>query len=313
MMEIKRDYNMSDADLMFMVGDFVAFMTRDAAEFTVRGVTSAARTAFETLGSAFEVFPMDEYYMALVTAEVEAKNAARDEAMVLVQKISGFFEQKWGLDSWQYKQLNIKSLSVASDNNFKAVCRNVINTATEQLANLTSIGLTQTDIDNLETKVQTMEDKGHTIETKKAFRDSKTEERIQKGNELYSYLKQYSSIGKLIWENVDEAKYNDYIIYKSVLSGLSKPQGLVAGYNPGPPEVINLAWDNVIDATSYNVYYSIAMIGSPSGDYSLLNNYPTNSATVSAVLNKRNYFKVKAKNDTQTSDYSDEVFIDVTP
>jgi hypothetical protein len=55
----------------------------------------------------------------------------------------------------------------------------------------------------------------------------------------------------------------------------------------------------------------IAEIGSPSGEYNLLNNFPTNSATTTPIINKRNYFKVKAKNDEGTSNYSDEVFLDV--
>ena len=62
----KRNYTMSDADLMFLVGDFVSFMTRDETQFTARGVTVLMRTAFETLGNAFEVFPPDEYYLAVI-------------------------------------------------------------------------------------------------------------------------------------------------------------------------------------------------------------------------------------------------------
>ena len=79
MKELKRNYNMPDADLMFKVGDFVENMTRDATEFATRGVDAAAITAFETLGNAFEIFPTDEYYAAQVSAEVEAKNAAREQ------------------------------------------------------------------------------------------------------------------------------------------------------------------------------------------------------------------------------------------
>ncbi len=150
MRAVERDYKMSNAELMFIVCDFVTFMNRDSAEFAARGVDAAAITAFETLGNAFEVFPPDEYYSALVTAEVEAKNAARADSYDKVQSVSGFFEQQWGLGSWQYKQLGIKGLFNTSDDKFKSVGRNVVAVANDQLANLTAIGLTQAAIDALE-------------------------------------------------------------------------------------------------------------------------------------------------------------------
>ena len=307
----ERDYAMSNSELMFLVGDFVTFMNRDSTEFAGRGVDAAAITAFEALGNAFEVFPPDEYYSALVTAEVEAKNAARDESYNKVQSISGFFEQQWGLGSWQYKQLGIKGLSASSDDKFKSVCRNVVAVATDQLANLTAIGLTQAAIDALEAEAQIMEDKGHEIKDKIALRDSKTQERTEKGNELYSFVKQYSTVGKLIWENVDESKYNDYVIYPSSKSSLSKPQNLAAALDPVDIAPITLSWDLVAEATSYDVYYDIAETGAPSGNFELLNNFAASPALLPPIFEKRNYFKIKAKNDTETSPYSDEVFLDV--
>lgn len=307
----KKEYTLSNPELMFLAGDFVVFMNRDTTEFAVRGVDAIAITAFEALGNAFEVFPPDEYYSALVTAEVEAKNLYRASSYAMVQKISGFFEQQWGLGSWQYKQLGIKSMSISSDDKYKSACRNVVAVATDQLANLTAIGLTQADIDTLDADAQSMEDEGHEIKEKMALRDSKTQERTLKGNELYSFVKQYSTIGKLIWENVDEAKYNDYIIYKTSYSGLSKPQNLAAAYDPLNPPNISLTWDLVAEATSYDVYYDIAETGAPSGSYQLLNNFATAPALLPAIFEKRNYFKIKAKNDTDVSPYSDEAYVDV--
>ncbi len=312
MKELRRNYSMSNSELMDMVGDFVGFMTRDAAEFLVRGVDAAAVTAFEALGNAFEVFPPDEVYAAQVTAEVDAKNAAREQSMIYARKISGFFEQEWGLNSWQYKQLGIAGLNSSSDSKFKAVCRNIVAMATENLTALSDVGMTQTDIDNLEDEVQVMEDKGHAAALKKALRDSKTEERIEKGNELYGYLSKYAAIGKLIWEDVNESKYNDYIIYKTEHQGLSKPQNVAVEYVAGTPPLNHLSWDAVTDATSYDVYVSIRDIGAPSGEYNLLNNFTDIFADIPPVDNKRNYYKLKAKNAEDTSDYSDEAYVDVS-
>ncbi len=311
MIPVQREYNMADADLAMLASNFVVFMNRDSVEFAARGVDAAAITAFETLGNAFEVFPPDEYYQAAVSGEVDLKNAARSNASNMIQSVSGFFEQKWGTDDYHYKQLRIKGFHLMTDNNFLVTCRNVVTVATEYLASLTAIGLTQADIDALEAEAQLFEDKLNSIASKKAIRDDKTQERTQKGNELYSFATYYSKIGKLIWENVDEAKYNDYVIYPTSHSGLSKPQNLAAALDPITIAPVTLTWDLVANATSYDVYVNIAATGAPAGSYSFLNTFPTSPALVPPIFEKRNYFKIKAKNDTETSPYSDDVFLDV--
>lgn len=311
MKAIEREYNMSDADLCMLASNFVVFMNRDSAPFLVRGVAALDITAFEALGDAFEVFPTDAEYSGLVTIEVDAKIAYRASSMLMVQSISGYLEQKWGLGSGQYKRLGIKGIASVGDSSFLVKSRGVARVATEYLADLTPIGLAQADIDALEAEAQLFEDKMNAVKDAKAVRDAKTQERAEKGNELYSFVKQYSVIGKLIWENVDEAKYNDYIIYKTSHSGLSKPQNLAAALDPVTVTPISLTWDLVSGATSYDVYVDIAATGAPSGDYQLLNNFATAPALLPAIFEKRNYFKIKAKNDTETSSYSDEAFVDV--
>ncbi len=311
MIEVRKIYMMSNAELCMMASNFVVFMNRDSAPFLVRGVDAAAITAFQVLGDAFEVFPTDAEYSGLVTIEVDAKNAYRASSMLMVQSISGYLEQKWGLGSGQYKRLGIKGLASVGDSNFLVRSREVARVATEYLADLTPIGLAQADIDALEAEAQLFEDKMNAVKDAIAVRDAKTQERAEKGNGLYSFVKQYSMVGKLIWENVDEAKYNDYIIYKTSHSGLSKPQNLAAALDPVTVAPISLTWDLVAEATSYDVYVDIAATGAPSGSFSLLNNFATPPALLPAIFEKRNYFKIKAKNDTETSSYSDEVFVDV--
>ena len=80
----------------------------------------------------------------------------------------------------------------------------------------------------------------------------------------------------------------------------------------GSPPVNHLSWDAVTDATSYDVFVSIRDIGAASGDYNFMDNFTDVFADVPPVDNKRNYYKIKAKNAEDTSEYSDEVFVDVT-
>jgi hypothetical protein len=176
---------------------------------------------------------------------------------------------------------------------------------------LTPIGLTQADVDALETEAQLFEDKLNSVAEGKKLRDDKARERVDLANELYDFVVLYCKIGKLIWENVNEAKYNDYIIYPTTHPGLSKPQNVAADYDPLEPLVVTLSWDLVAEATSYDVFYDIAETGAPAGDFEFLDNYSTSPVVIPAVLDKRNYFKIKAKNNEDTSPYSDEAWVDV--
>ncbi|MBM2815222.1 MAG: hypothetical protein HW421_1984 [Ignavibacteria bacterium] len=309
MEELKRNYTMSNPALCVLVTNLVSFMTRDNVEFTTRGVTVAMRTALQTLGNAFEIFPSDEEYKGLVKIEVDTKTVLRDTITLKVQRISGYLEQNWGNTSGQYKRLGIAGLQKLKENDFLFRAREVVRVATEYLADLTPIGLTQAQLDALTADATSFEGKIQSVSDAKATRDAKTHERIEKGNELYGYAVTYSKVGKLIWENVNEAKYNDYIIYETSHPGLPKPQNLTAILNPVDSD-ITLSWDLVPEATEYDVFYSIVDLGAPSGVYNLLNTFTLPPQDIPSVSNKRNYFKLKAKNETQTSDYSDEAWVD---
>ena len=51
-----------------------------------------------------------------------------------------------------------------------------------------------------------------------ANRDNAAKERVEKANELYALLTRYCEIGKSIWYETNEAKYNDYIIYTNTIT-----------------------------------------------------------------------------------------------
>ncbi len=311
MKEAKKKFSLTFADLAMFTSNLVGSMNRDSTEFAARGVDAAAITALQALGDSFEVFPTDEFYVGAIQIEVDAKNALRESSTLMIQTISGYFEQKWGIKSGEYKQLRIRDLQQMSDNNYLVAARAVVSVATLYISDLTPIGLTQAEVDALSAEAQLFEDKLNAVAEKRKLRDDKARERVDLANNLYDYVVTYCKIGKLIWENVNEAKYNDYIIYKTTKSSLSKPQNLAAALDPVTVTPISLSWDLVADATSYDVYVNIAATGAPAGSFSLLNNFTVSPALLPAIFEKRNYFKIKAKNDTETSVYSDEVYVDV--
>lgn len=251
MKEEIKSFALAYADLMLLASKLVMNMNRDSAEFAARGIDAAKITDFEALGDAFEVFPPDDIYLGEVKDATTAKNILRETVTGEIQLISGFFEQQWGTNSGKYSSLRVKGFHKKTDAEFLFTARVVVEQATKYLADLTDAGLTQALIDTLEADGQLFEDAIIDMINKKELRDTKANERVIKSNELYDYVTKYSRIGKLIWENVDESKYNDYIIYHTPPSIPSKVQNL----SWDEPST-TISWDSANLATGYELLYS---------------------------------------------------------
>lgn len=310
MITVNRTYTISDAELNVFAGSLVVKMTRDTTQFASRGVNSAAITAFGVLATAFGLLPTDSYYLADVSLAVQGKKAHRADAEIAIRAIVSCAKIKWGAGSPQDKKFGAGAMTKDDDKRFLSTCRQVCTTATEYLTELTPVGLTSGMIDNLTDLADSFQADMNSIATAQEARDMATQNRITKGNELYSFVSRYCEIGKIIWQDVDEAKYNDYVIYDTVHHGLPKPQNVTANWALGNP-VVHLNWDSVSGATSYDIYTCAVDLSAPSGTYSLLTNVPNAPQGVAFIADKRNYYKVKAKTNSISSDYSDEAWVDV--
>ena len=86
----------------------------------------------------------------------------------------------------------------------------------------------------LNTKITTFDTALNNQITAIRQRDITTEERTTKANEVYRTLAKICTLGKNIWYGVNEAKYNDYVIYDTTSGDASKainPEftGILAG------------------------------------------------------------------------------------
>jgi hypothetical protein len=248
----QRNYNLTDADLMMFASNLVQTINRDALQFADFGVDDAAITAFETLGNQFETFPPDTFYLADISIATEAKDNARQTLLLEIRKIANRALAKWGENSAQYRKFGVKGIIDINDKALLATARLIVSTATGYIAELTADGLTQDVVDDYETVAQEFEDSLNALNSAIEIRDKKTKDRIALGNQLYALVTKYCSFGKSIWDKVDEAYFNDYIIYSVPPGSLSAPQGLRFDFP-------NLAfyWEMVENASSYQVEASI--------------------------------------------------------
>jgi hypothetical protein len=303
----EKEFKLTDSELPIKVSQVVDSMERDEAEFIVRGVSAVDRQALETEGNEYEELYPDDYYRGRIVSATTAKNIAENETYRLVQRVSGFVQQKYGLSSGEYISMKVKGYANMSEDKKLKSSRTVANVAESLLPELSPIGLTQGDIDNLRTKAQEFEDGIDLIATREGERRNATMGRINLGNALYSKLAEYCEIGKLIWENINPAFYDDYVIYKTVHHGLSKVQNVQG--QPVQPSAINLTWDAVAGAATYEVEWSVAPMGQPQGSFD--NQMTVNQPAFSnELLPGMSYvYRVRAKNLSQTGAWSDEYVV----
>jgi hypothetical protein len=125
MKEITANFDLSFDELRQTVSNVIGSMTRDETEFASRGVTQLDIDAFEAQGNEFEVFPSDNYYQSMISEEVEEKNTARKNCVVMMRKLSGYVQQEYGLRSPKYKRLGMKAYQAAKDSSFLFKAREV--------------------------------------------------------------------------------------------------------------------------------------------------------------------------------------------
>ena len=155
------------------------------------------------------------------------------------------------------------------------------------LPDLADTGLTQAMLDDMEDLNDEFEVAKNSQNTKVSERDSSTEERIIKGNEIYSLDAIYCEIGKRVYAKSDPAKYNDYIIYTA-----ASPGSLTAPVNFAfDPIIYDLTWDAVENATSYEVQSST--------DGTNFTEYwtgPGTDCTLEEIPSVLTYYRVRARN-----------------
>jgi len=211
---ILRIYAFSDAILKQKSDSVAGSMDRDAAEFTIRGVTAATTDDFEAASTAFGNMDTDEMWIGNVTDATQAKDELAGSLKSQVRTIRNMAEIKWGTKSGKYRKYGFDGMDELTDNDLVRLGRRVIKVATEQQADLATEGFTAATLTALTLVVNQFDESVDDKTDAEKSRDIAQQARVEAGNELYTLLDKYCSIGKTIWFE-DPAKFNDYVIYPS--------------------------------------------------------------------------------------------------
>ena len=244
----KRKYKMSDASLIQTSDNILGSANRDLAELAAYGVDAAKLTAIEALRDTFSNTPTDEEFMGDMMIATDARNLKAEAVRNTIRPIAARFAVKFGEQSGQYRALRADNLSQQRNDELVRTARAVSRRATLHLADLASEGLTAAIITDLDSKIQLHDDAIDAQIDAVKNRDIAVDGRIKNGNELYNALIKLAEYGKAAWFNVNEAKYNDYIVNES-----SKKAAQVLTGSVNMNQSVNLSVSDVGDDTVITV------------------------------------------------------------
>ena len=292
---VNRNYNLQDNELIIFANSLINYLTRDLTDFVVFGLTAEKIAALKTQKEQFEAFPPDISFMGDVMIATDTKAAIREQLVRILRDIALRVEQKWGLRSGQYKRLDLRPTSHLSDDSLLMSARVVKLKVGDYLTDLAPLGLTQAMIDELGTLTNSFLTAKLAQTDAEGVRAEKTIERMQLGNQLYDSVVRYCDMGKVIYEKVNPAKYNCYVIYGPSAGSLKGPP--IYGYRPGD---FVISWSIVQHATSYDLQYSpdgINWIDAYSGSNDAVQYIPDIEGWA--------YFRCRARNNNGYGEFSE--------
>jgi len=227
---ITRNYRFTDALLKQKADEMVLLIERDQIEFADRGYDGAAKEAFANAIQIVSEQSSDETLEGAKMIFTSKKKGDRSALEKSMRTIFNMAANKFGIKSAQYRAFGDAEISSQSDAEIVRTYKVMVLAARENLEELASEGLTQEKIDKLKAHGIALDDNIDAVAKGITNRDIATESRVEALNALYALVAKYAGIGKDIFYEVSEAKYNDYVIYDTP-SGLP-PEDLDGSIEP---------------------------------------------------------------------------------
>ncbi len=209
-----RIYPMADADLKQLADKLKTSIVRDATDFATRNIAAAQLTAYQATVNVFDATTTDEELSGLVTDAVEKRDAIVENAQKAIRTIRNMAEITYN-SKGKYATFGFDDLSKLTPNDLYRLATRVVRVGNQLLAELSAQGLTAIQLTALSTLATQLDIAIDFVAEKIETRDLETQDRVIKGNLLWAEMSRLASIGKSLFEDTNEAKYNDYVLVGS--------------------------------------------------------------------------------------------------
>lgn len=210
--ELKTKFNMSYADLSAISKQKVDTMLRDVVEFEGFGISQSELSQFFNEVRALDKFRSDDDLRGCVTQAVNERNKQQDSVLHEIRILVSYLLRVYKQDNPIFTRMRILGLSQLSSSQLFRTGESLYNTLVDVLPIVEPYGVSQAMLDSFYTVLQDFSDKIAKVNNAINERNQFTHERKKIANTIYDKLIVYTRIGRTIWENSNEALYNDYII-----------------------------------------------------------------------------------------------------
>jgi len=300
--DVNREFAMSYADLIEVCDNFHSCITRDAAEMSVYGVTPLATAAFKTKINEFLAFPTDAILTYDMMSATQHRNTLANNLRIMARTFGVRAKIAFADNTGRYERFVLEDLSRATDGNLLVFCEMVAHEAAKYLVEFEPLGMSQQTIDDFVTATNEFRLAMIAQDDAVMLRDETANLRMKKANELYKLLVNYSNMGKNIWYEVNEALYNDYIIYD--YTGSNSTGGVSAV--PAAPENLSVdvntmifSWSSVPNTQNYTLEKSAVGI-----EWEIIYTGPDNFFMYVPETEGINLYRVKGSNSIGSGLYS---------
>jgi len=218
-----RSYPMADADLKQKADGLANTITRDLADLAPRNINAATVTAFKAVITTFDNTTSDEELLGELKNATDAKYAIAENIKKAIRPIRNMAEIVYA-GKGKYTSFGFEDMANMSDGDLYRLAKRVVRVGTKFLSDLAPQGLTAAQLASLTTLANSFDAAIDDVEDKIENRDIETQERIKKGNALWDEMTKLGSIGKSVYEDTNEAKYNDYVLIPSPTATPTPPE-----------------------------------------------------------------------------------------
>ena len=239
MITLKRTYKTSDGGLIEMAQRMLLGANRDILKLNEYAYTQAMLDAIEAKRIAFAGLPTDVELSGQLGGATQAKKDKRTEAteyvmVEIMARIKLKFEDE---QHPAYKRFAVNHIYNETDGNFLMLLFRVHRQAAALQPTL-GYGLTPAIVAQVETLANEFLNLWIAQDAAIDDRDLAVQMRVEAGNSLYADVAKLGGLGKRLWWNKDESKYNDYVMYAA---GAEPPAQTVVESDINPGTVVNLS------------------------------------------------------------------------
>lgn len=214
-----RQYRFSDGLLEQLADHVIQIITRDLAQLAPRGINAGTITQLQNLRNNFVALPTGTEAQALISEAVEAKNAAREAALVMMRRLRTAAQNVYGQGQGSYNRLKLEGIDRLSDDLLPRALATTQRVAAALQPALAAEGIDSTFLSDYALAITNYSNAITGVDIAGEERDRMTEERLTAGNILYRQTVRLCNTGKDVFAGVSEALYNDYVIERFTGTG----------------------------------------------------------------------------------------------